>query len=185
MKKNKAYYKGDEILFGKPIENAFKVPENYFSNLENEVMKNISELPDFAKSSSVNPFKVPENYFEKLPIEIQDRISKKENSGIITKVEEWLAQLLQPKFSLSLITALVVVFLSVKFFTKTKYINQQMAYGISADELSASNYLDEIDESLLVESLDKLPAKTDEEKSIEDYLINNHIDLSEISNEEL
>src|SRR5436853_7680437 len=86
-------------------ENPFRVPDNYFDSLADNIQQKINALPHLEKMSNENPFAVPEGYFDSLPTAIQHRIveekEKRRTSG------EWIAILYRPKY---LAAAILVAF---------------------------------------------------------------------------
>ena len=154
---------------------------NYTDN-ENEELKKIA--PHLFKIEKKEVFTTPENYFESLPGLLQDRVHEK------TKTTTFFA----PRYRLALVAASVglFIFVGVKFYTsQTKetteiattemvqsYDNQYLA---SADETELTDQLDD-------ETLDNTSVQINKNTSasndeITDYLINDNIDLTTITNE--
>ncbi len=158
-------------------ENSFKVPDGYFEMLPSKIMDKIDSQPDFNKSTEVNPFSVPEGYFEKLPIQIADRISTSAKPSI----PSFIANLKRPRFAIPIGFASLVLIALVVLFSQKK-LSVQPEKEISYDELENSSYFDSFDEDLL---LGMVPIQNTEaaDDSLEQYLLDNNIEISQIENE--
>ncbi len=155
-------------------ENSFSVPDGYFEKLPGEIMDKINALPDFEKTAAINPFLVPEGYFENLPNAISGKITAKK-----TIAQSWLNIFSRPRFVIPAAFATIVILAGLFFF---KQKNTTLPYQeITAEDLKNSTYLQSIDEDLFVEILStRNSVPTDE--TFEEYLIDNHVDLSQIEN---
>ena len=160
-------------------ENPFSVPENYFDSLADQVQQKINVLPDWEKSGSENLFKVPDGYFDSLPSSIQQRIADEKRKNVF---EEWISVLLQPKFSLSLATLIILAIFGIKYFTK--HIDMESPDSISYNEVRNSEYIADMDESTLVDMLEQENNINDvkEDNSMEQYLLDNDVDISQLEN---
>jgi hypothetical protein len=143
--------------------------------------------PTLAGLSRENPFTVPDHYFDTLHASIQDRISA-ENQPPAWVV--WLAALTQPRVSVSLAAACVVLLFVVNNISDNSRTTQPVVAlnEVTLDDLDVSGYLDAIGESEVVESYLTSGAGTadpvtDEQKALENYLLENNIDLSSLINE--
>lgn len=160
----------------------FKVPEGYFENLSSDVMMKIESLPDFETAEKVNPFKTPEGYFDALPTIIQQRILDQEKKKIT--VTAWIPEVIfrpSPKYALAFASIVLVLFFSIKYFTRTvkvEYVNSE-----PETEQLDSFYLTQLDETVLIEAYDEeqVTAENSKDNEIENYLIENNIDLNLIS----
>lgn len=172
----------DDLSSGK-AENPFAVPVGYFDSLNTEVMKKIESLPDFESVSSENPFQVPTGYFESLPTIIQQRIVENKSKRI--SIGEWIAEVFSrpvPKYALAIASVILVIFLSTKYFTRTikvDYVDQQIP---DSEQLDAF-YLQQVDESTLAEvySEESSTMTESQDQGIENYLLDNDIDLNSIT----
>ena len=132
------------------------------------------EAPKFFGIEKRNNFEVPEGYFENLPHLIQERCVE------VSKKRSWLevvlAYLLQPRIALTSICLLVVSCAAGILL----YLNSPKA----STEDTLSFYMNELDETSIVESVtqDNSSAETQEDKAIDDYLINNNVDPTIILN---
>lgn len=166
---------------------SFSVPDNYFDTLPTEIMDKITSDPLLNPAAKANPFALPENYFNELPLDISNRIekakaSKSNPAGLFKAV-------LRPQYAVSLITACFALFVCIRFFEKpvTVNISQPTAENIS---ISESDLLNGMDESTLLneisdESIALLNPDTKNvaDKEMEDYIINNNIDISDFVKE--
>jgi len=160
----------------------FRTPDGYFNSLTSEVTKKIESLPDFESASNANPFKTPEGYFDALPTIIQQRIIDQNKRKI--SVTSWIQEVFSspvPKYSLAFISLLLVVFFSIKYFTRTvevDYVNDT-----TETEQLESFYLSQLDESVLSEAYadERVSSNNIQENGIENYLLENNIDLNLIS----
>jgi hypothetical protein len=94
---------------------AFAVPENYFSGLDEKILSVIksesveAELETATQLKTLHtkesPFYVPYGYFEKLPEKILERVSQKEKTTVVRSIREYF----QYSFRVSdLLTALPI-----------------------------------------------------------------------------
>jgi hypothetical protein len=156
-------------------KNSFSVPSGYFEKLSSEVADKINALPDFEKTSVTNPFTVPEGYFEKLHVSVSERISKPK-SPFFT----WLNGLQRPRIAIPIAFATIII-LAGLYFYKQNNISRQPEKEFCAEDLSNSSYMQSIDETVFVDVLSEM--QNDEQTdSLEQYLIDNNIDLSLIEN---
>jgi hypothetical protein len=152
-------------------ENPFQVPDSYFDSLADNIQQQIQVLPDFDKVAAQNPFNVPEGYFDSLPTAIQQRIIDERSERI--SVGRWIASVLfRPKFAVAFASVAVLLVFSVRYFSRTINVSS------TASEIS---YTD-LDESVLYDALaEQSNSTTQKDESIEDYLIDNHIDVSQLT----
>lgn len=156
-------------------EKPFHVPSGYFEELPDKIMDQINALPDFNKNSTVNPFNVPAGYFENLSSAITEIIVKHKSRS-----ESWLDRLFRPRIAIPIAFAAIVL-LTGLYFYKQKSLIIQPVQQLTADDLRNSNYLLTMDEYLFIDELaDHKEVLTD--KSIEQYLIDNNIELSQLEN---
>ena len=173
--------KGTNGLSELKKENPFKVPDHYFDSLPNQIMDKIEALPDLQRINKANPYRVPEGYFDSVPASVQQRILEEKNKKSIFG---GLASIsFRPKYSLALAVVIVLVIFGIKFFTKPSSLKAPENY-FSLEEIQNSASFAELDEATLVDALEhqnkKATAPVD--NSIEQYLIDNNIDISQIEN---
>lgn len=177
-------------------QNSFGVPENYFENLpfilhdkciEAEELKEIA--PVLSCIEKENAFIVPNDYFDHLPYSIRERISAEKHRFAWT---EKLIGFLRPKFAIPLTMTVIIVVIGLtlnknsKKTENTTFASNKVLkdYAISSEEIDQSYYLNNIDEATLIEEIDiKQFSKPDNNRIIEDYLMDNHTDVSQIINQ--
>ena len=129
-------------------------------------------------------FVAPENYFEKLPGLMQDKV----HAGLKPK-SFWVPDY---KLAFAVVTAGLLLFSGLQFLEGSKNGTTELAsseiaqdydtqYLASADEQELAEQLD--DESLESTSIQLEENNGLSNQEIEDYLINNNIELTTISNE--
>ncbi len=149
---------------------------------ENEALKKIA--PHLFTIEKKAIFNAPENYFEKLPLELQDKVNAR-----IKPKSYWV-----PDFKLVLAAASVslLIFSGIRFFSDSATKTTEMAaseiaqnfdavYLASSDEVDLADQLD--DESLETTSQQIDASNGVSHKEIEDYLINDNIDITTLTNE--
>lgn len=167
--------------------NPFNPSNDYFDSFTSKLQNRIDDeeeikalAPTLLSIDKYNPFDVPKDYFEELPTIIQGRvIESKEKSTIV----DWLFWLLRPRLAVSVI---VILFISI---TGIYYMNNYSIKNTEAtEELSLEDnlyYIDEIDilEHLTADASATIESVSEDENSIENYLLDNNIDESNLSNE--
>ena len=150
-------------------------------NEEEELKKS---APHLFKIEKKEVFTTPENYFQNLPGLMQDKVHAR-----VKPKSFWV-----PDYKLALVAASVclLVFAGIKFFSTSKNETSEIAAVEMATDYDAQ-YLASADETELAEQLDDESLETTsaliEENSglsnqeIEDYLLNNNIDIATITNE--
>ncbi|MCX6292126.1 MAG: hypothetical protein NT126_10220 [Bacteroidetes bacterium] len=162
-------------------ENPFRVPENYFDSLAGEIQHKISELPDLERMNKKNPFAVPEGYFDSLPSLVQQRIIDAKNKKSI--FGEWISISLRPKYALAVVMVIILCIAGIRYLSKPVKVESPDNY-LSCDDIQNSSYLATMDESTLVEALELQSGSTEvnENAGMEQYLIDNDIDISQLEN---
>ena len=162
---------GNPELKGVSRELPFAVPPGYFELLEAYLVD--ATRPALDDQPPV-PFTVPEGYFEKLPYAIRERLPAGR--------ERRPVRLLRPAFGLSLAAVCLLLFLLIRPGNR-----EPGAAGsdLSYEDLSASGYLGELDEDVLIHALEAGTAESIQhpDADIEEYLIENHVDLDQLTNE--
>jgi hypothetical protein len=154
-----------------PRQVPFAVPPGYFEELAETVMRKTAEhsLP----GENQAPFAVPDGYFDQFPTRLQQRLQAppKRSARVI---------LLRPAFGLAAAAAFLAILLLTQPARDTVPASQEI---LTAEEIAASGFLDDVDESVV---LDALAGEVPSESSvpeIEEYLIENNIDLELLTNE--
>lgn len=131
----------------KNTKNPFRLPENYFDTLSDELQCRIAEEKLKSKFGNKNPFTIPENYFENSD---KHSFNKKHN---FTYRKNQFSILLKTSIS---IAAGVVLFIGLRtlFFenntSKTNFTNVSN-FGDSSNNLALDNEIyEDIDENTIV-----------------------------------
>ncbi len=146
---------------------SFKVPEGYFDELPENVMKTI-DLLEGKRTSKKNPFSTPENYFNALPNEIAEKVSAKKSKPLFKR-----AEILIP-------LACAMLLIGFLIFRNDDSLERKRYYTI--DEIENSTYLQTIDEELLIEELASIPSNAEPADSLLQFMIENNIELSDLEN---
>lgn len=172
-----------------PKLSPFSVPENYFENLSVKITEKCVSAEDVkfvapvqVNIEKMNPYSVPVNYFEELPYIIVERCTKTQTES---KLATLIAYIQNHKLSLTLVAAAVAMFIAVKFAPTDSPIRERVGATITAEDISNSNYLLDIDEAFIIEQLEEQDdlEKKNKSSEIENYLIENNVDVSTIINE--
>ena len=161
--------------------NSFNVPDGYFESLSETVIQKIEALPDLEKLNKANPYAVPGGYFDSLPTTIQQRIieGKKKKSVF----GEWTTIAFRPKYALAFAAVVVLFVFGIRYMMKPSVLPKE-ENEISLEEIQNSNYIAELDESMMVEILEQQNiAPGTNEDSLEQYLMDNNVDVSQIENQ--
>ncbi|MBK5284178.1 MAG: hypothetical protein JJE25_02155 [Bacteroidia bacterium] len=157
----------------KDLSGGFAVPENYFEILSNNIEERVRSIPNLVSIPKGNEFEVPQNYFAELEIAIREKVSS-ETQGSIIPAEQWFRQ---PKLVLAYASVLIFAIATSTYFLTTS-INQKVSdKDISFNDIYSSEYVSEFDESSLVALLDESPSSSQTSTQIEDYMIDNNIDI--------
>ena len=162
-------------------ENPFRVPENYCESLAEDVQKKIHAFADLERMNKENPFQVPENYFSALPTLVQQRIiDGKKKRPVFGK---WISISLRPKYALAFAAVIILLIFGIKYITKPTTLHAPEKY-LSMEELQSSSYLAELDESMLIDVLEQQTNsdEVNDNDTLEQYLMDNGIDISQIEN---
>jgi hypothetical protein len=137
------------------------------------------EIPSFPENLRINGFSVPEGYFDKLPLQIVDKIHYNTVPPFFTL----------PRLAV-IVTILAFVLIAGGAYFFTSSMNEKAEITLTYDEILRSGITYEMDEQFLLEHYYSLPAVTNEnedatelQKSMNDYLIENNIDITLIINE--
>jgi hypothetical protein len=134
--------------------------------------------PFLSKIEKRNSFDVPPGYFDALPSIIQEACIQSRKESILLRLQVYI---LRPRMLVSFCVLLVFAFFVYRYLPKNSTQNLAMT-NISASDISETDLLISMDESILIESLPDIEFETQNTKTeIEDYLIDNNIDLSGIA----
>lgn len=166
----------------------FNPSDDYFNSFASKLLSRIEDeedirsiAPTLLSIDKYSPFEVPADYFEELPTIIQEKVIVNNTPSFRF---EWLRLLFRPNFAVPLIA---IVFLTI---VGINYMNQkaEVMNTDTLEELSLEDQLYYINETDIIEQLTadaSLDVETysEEENSIEDYLIDNNIEESKLRNE--
>jgi len=130
------------------------------------------ELPEFANAGKQHPFTVPKGYFEQLPGSITDKLQNNKSHGIQ----------LVPRFVIAAACVAIAMFLVFRL-TRTNEVATAGDFEITPEHLSAAGYVSEIDENMLVEAISVDALSIPDSSVIQDYLIDQKIDINLIIKE--
>lgn len=152
------------------LKNNTRLPEGYFDQLSDAVTSSVKSIPT-AKESG---FGVPENYFEKLPLMISDRIAEKERGKVIgfSSIKRYA-----PVAIAAMLIAGVFIYKGIQNEKTT------IPESITAEDIQESGVLLDIDEEAIIDQLaDQAVTDVTPTDSMQQYLIDNNIDISQIEN---
>ena len=135
------------------------------------------DAPKLSSMDKRNPFVVPEQYFETLSSRIQDQIASE------NKHPQWitfLKSLLLPKVAIPAIACCLLLGVGLKFLKKPEVTNTNSKGTLTFDELSETDFVNYIDEEQIIIEIEQQKSVTTNNSEIEDYLIENNIDESEL-----
>lgn len=161
----------------------FKADEDYFEAFALKLENRISDLEEIKSEAltlsnipKYNPFEVPTNYFDELPARVQNVVNNKSSK---TSILEWLILLTKPNFAIPVLATLLIAFAGINYIEKqSKATSTKMEYQLSDEE-----QLYMIDESTIIDAIvsstgSENELKSEQNNSIENYLIENNIDES-------
>ena len=175
-------------LYKMKNNNPFKANEDYFetfnSSLQNKVdsFEEIKEeAPVLASIPKYNPFEVPVDYFEELPTIVQQRAINAKPKTILL---EWLLLLIKPRFAFPVLTTLLIAVAGINYMNK----NADMPKTEVAEEITTEDQLYNIDEATIIESVNVNQSNENttvsgEENNIQNYLLENNVDETNLKNE--
>lgn len=133
-------------------KSGFKVPQDYFENLEETLMRKISPENTTVESYKGSPgFVVPEDYFQQMEVQVLQKIEKDQEQG---KVISIVAR--KTLYYAAAVAAVVVILLSTNLFNSTV-----PEYTIDSVEMSALE--DYIDKGYMDFTFDEISAYITEE----------------------
>ena len=165
-------------LIEKNLSGGFSVPENYFEMLSKNISDKVQSIPNLSSVAKQNVFEVPDGYFSQLENSIRENISA-EKVSVVIPVESWYRR---PKLVLAYAAVLVFGIFISTYVLKTN-ITSVTDNDISLNDIYSSDFVSELDESSLVALLDESSSPSDNSAQIEDYMIDNNIDVSTLTDE--
>ena len=144
----------------------------------------LKDAPLLKSMSRENSFKVPDGYFDSFPTLISEKVTvQNAKPGWII----FFQNVFQPQYVVAMCVFTVVLTSGIFYFNQNSKLNTQEVL-LSYDDLNNSNYIEQIDESDLIDAYSSVSnsevGKPNENNSdIENYLIENQTDNSIIENE--
>ena len=177
-------------LFKLGRQNPFVVPQNYFEQLpsliESKIIQEEVFAPILSEIKKENPFQVPQNYFHSLSTIIQERITNEKEAWWIQYLNLLRQVFLNPRLTLALGIVVILVTVGVNKFNDSPVSPARME-PLTFEDVSNSHYLNEIDEETLIETINSQEVSSSENNNqtsdIENYLIDNNVDVALITNE--
>lgn len=166
----------------------FNPSDDYFNAFTSKLQNRIEDeedirsiAPTLLSIDKYSPFEVPADYFEELPTLIQEKVIAQQTPSFSF---EWLKLLFRPNFAIPLIAVVFLVVVGINYMNKKAEVMKTDVM----EELSLEDQLYYINETELIEQLTadaslEEATYSEEENSIEDYLIDNNIEESKLSNE--
>ena len=186
-KKNNIPDENDD-LNGMNNNNPFKASNDYFENFTSKLNARIDNLEEITPIAPIlssipkyNPFEVPKEYFDELPSRIQEQTIRHKPASALS---DWLMMVIKPRVLIPLFSIALIAFAGIRYMNN----NAQLPVKQVAEEISVEEQLYNIDESTIIEKL-TADANTENESvstddnSIENYLLDNNVDESNLNNE--
>ncbi len=175
----------DDDLKGFSNKNPYKIENNYFEKLNSNIQQRVEEFEELKSIAPIlnnipkyNSFEVPNDYFEDFPTRIQERIVNTKSSNSILN---WLILLLKPRFAIPVLATIFIAISGINFMNKNA---EHLQTEIATEEMTVDEQLYTIDESTVIESVvASNETFTSDENEIENYLIDNNIDETNLKNE--
>ena len=163
----------------KDLSGGYAVPENYFEMLSSAIEEKAKSIPNLVSVPKKDIFEVPQNYFAELEIVIGEKVSAQAEHNVLT-IEQWYRR---PKLALAYAAVLVFAIVTSTYFL-TNNIHQAVTdKDISFNDIYSSDYVEELDESSLVALLEESSAPSQSSTQIDDYMIDNNVDISTLTDE--
>ena len=151
-------------------------------NSENFKDDELQDAPILKNMSRENPFTVPQGYFDSFPTLMSEKIASHSSKPAWSV---FFQKVFRPRFVVTACVLAVAITSGVIYFNRDIPVNNPEII-ISYNDLKNSDYLDQMDESDLVEayssSEQELSQDNSKNSSIENYLIDNQTDISLIEN---
>ncbi|MBK9542588.1 MAG: hypothetical protein IPO49_09765 [Bacteroidetes bacterium] len=161
-------------------QHAFQVPENYFEELPASIQSQISQLPDFEKIRGCKSILGSGKLFRTASPAISNAVEQSQHAGF--NLRAILAVFLRPRVTLAFASFVIVVLISVRFFTREIIITVP-GDQFTMEELNRAASFEDLDESDLMDLLANQSqdiSSEDQNSGIEQYLIDNDIDITQL-----
>ncbi|MEO8148466.1 MAG: hypothetical protein ABI723_12550 [Bacteroidia bacterium] len=157
---------------------------NDFKYDDDELRKDAPKLFGMEKK---NPFEVPDGFFDSFSSKIQDKIAAEKKQSVWSLIYQ---NITRPKVAIPVLASVCIIVVGIKFLYTPGSINRNDEVAITYNDLSQSAYLDDIDESVLTDALNQTTSTVNSDSKtesdsyrIENYLIENNIDVTDLENE--
>ena len=165
-------------LMERKVSGGFSVPENYFEVMSENISDKVRSIPNLSSVPKANVFEVPDGYFARLENAIRENISP-ESISVVQQVEQWYRR---PKLVLAYASVFIFVIIVSTYFLTDSFNSTVSDNDISLNDIYSSDVVNELDESALASLLDE-PSASSSSAQLEDYMIDNDIDISTLTDE--
>lgn len=149
--------------------NSFSTPVNYFDQLHADLMTRTNIL----EKSTQEVYCVPTDYFETLPSQINDRVIQRSSKISFSFYSK-------PKFLIPIGLTMALIVTTCYFSFHNKNISSDTS-SVTVEDIRSCGYLLDLDEQVIMDVLVKQSPFTNQSSDIEQYLLDNHIDISQLS----
>lgn len=166
--------------------NPFKTGADYFESFNSKLQNRIDDFeeiktlaPILSSIPKYNPFEAPAFYFDELPTVVQERCMESKSD---TSVIEWFILLIKPRFAIPVLAIVLIAVAGIHFMDKNAVLPQSTI----VEELTIEEHLYTIDEATIIEKLTadatlENGTVSEDDNSIQDYLIDHDIDESNLN----
>jgi hypothetical protein len=132
--------------------------------------------PKLSKINKVQPFRTPDHYFDSLISRVQDKIATEKEISFFEKVLSKLN--LQITLVISISIFIIITYIGVKMISSDKSISQNTDLVSMID-----NHIYSFDDYTLMNEMDDQMSNTLQNNDTINFLVNDNIDESLLSNE--
>ena len=151
--------------------NGFYIPVDYFDQLHADLMTKTTGL----EKSAEEVFSVPADYFETLPSQINESVIQQ-----ALKIK--FPFFSKPKYLIPIGLTMALIVTTCYFSFRNKNIPSDTS-NVTVEDIRNCGYLLDLDEQVIMDVLVKQSPSTNQSADIEQYLLDNHIDISQLSSE--
>ena len=163
----------------KNVSGGFSVPENYFEMLSENISDKVRRIPNLVSIPKENVFEVPDGYFAQLENAIRENISSQRES-VPVLLEQWYRR---PKLVLAYAAVLTFIVVASTYILNSGINRTVTDKDISLSDIYSSDFVTELDETSLVALLEESAGPVENSTQIDDYMIDNNIDISTLTDE--
>lgn len=173
-----------EIAVSNIKKTEFELPSNYFEKLPDFIAASV-KLEELKEQKA---FEVPADYFDSLPTRIQDLVFSENKNG--SGFWNWLQQVFSPKIFAPTCSMVVILLALYSNWNFTTQHNSRVKFAaVDIKYIQENTSVNDIEEELIIEESDIANissefahTETDSEE-IENYLVENNMDINTIANE--